>query len=180
MTTMELGHVGIHVRDFEAMLGFYQRVFGFVISDIKRGADRSIVFLTSQPEIHHQFVLASGRDPDDHSRVINQISFRVASLSELKRIGAAIKRESLAEVDIITHGTAWSIYFRDPEGNRMEAFVDTPWYIDQPFRAPINLDQPEEILRRETEALCRAQPGFQTIEEWQRKLAHRFGLAKNS
>jgi catechol 2,3-dioxygenase len=177
---MDLGHVGIHVVDFEAMLGFYQRVFDFVISDIKRGAGRSIVFLTSQPELHHQFVLASGRDPDDRSRVINQISFRVAGLSELKRIGAAIKLESLEDVAIITHGTAWSIYFRDPEGNRMEAFVDTPWYIDQPFRAPIDLDQPEEALRRDTEALCRAQPGFQTIEEWRRKLAHRFELAKNS
>ena len=176
---MDLGHVGIHVRDFEGMLAFYQRVFGFVISDIKRGADRSIVFLTSQPDIHHQFVLASGRDPDDQSRVINQISFRVASLAELKRIGAALKGESLKDLDVITHGNAWSIYFRDPEGNRMEAFVDTPWYIDQPFRAPINLDQPEEALRQDTEALCRAQPGFKSYEEWRRDLVRRFGLAKN-
>jgi len=175
---MDLGHVGIHVRDFEAMLGFYQRVFGFVISDIKRGAQSSIVFFTSQPDIHHQFVLASGRAPDDHSRVINQISFRVSSLAELKRIGAAIKQESVEDVAIITHGTAWSIYFRDPEGNRMEAFVDTPWYIDQPFRAPIDLDQPEEVLRKDTEALCRAQPGFQSIEQYQRRLAQRFESAK--
>jgi catechol-2,3-dioxygenase len=174
---MDLGHVGIHVRDFEAMLAFYQRVLGFVISDIKRAEGRSIVFFTSRPDTHHQFVLASGRDANDIGRVINQISFRLESLSELKRIGAAIKRESLEEVAIITHGTAWSIYFRDPEGNRMEVFVDTPWYIDQPFRAPINLDLPEEELRRWTEELCRAQPGFQSIEEWQRKLIERYQLA---
>jgi catechol-2,3-dioxygenase len=176
---MDLGHVGIHVRDFEGMLAFYQRVFGFVISDIKRGSDRSIVFFTSQPELHHQFVIATGRAPDDRGSVINQVSFRVDSLAELKRIGAAIKRESLPDVAIITHGTAWSIYFRDPEGNRMEAFVDTPWYIDQPFRAPIDLDLPEQELRKWTEDLCRAQPGFQPIEEFQRKLAKRFELARN-
>lgn len=173
---MDLGHVGIHVRDFEAMLGFYQRVFCFVISDIKRGAERSIAFFTSEPEIHHQFVIASGRQPDDRSRVINQISFRVSSLAELKRIAAVVKETAL-DIDIITHGTAWSVYFRDPEGNRMEAFVDTPWYVDQPFRAPIDLDQPEEKLRSDTEALCRAQPGFQSIEEYRRKLAQRFELA---
>ena len=177
---MDLGHVGIFVCDFDGMLAFYQRVFGFLISDIKRAEDRSIVFFTSKPEIHHQFVLGSGRSPDDHARVINQISFRVESLAELRRIGAAIKRESLEDVAIITHGTAWSIYFRDPEGNRMEAFVDTPWYIDQPFRAPIDLDQPEEELRRWTEALCRSQPGFQSIEEWRRKLVQRAGLAGKS
>lgn len=175
---MDMGHVGIHVCDFEAMLSFYQRIFDFVISDIKRGPNSSIVFFTSQPEIHHQFVLATGRDPGDRSRIINQISFRVSTLAELKRIGTAIKKEALEDVAIITHGTAWSIYFRDPEGNRMEVFVDTPWYIDQPFRASIDLDQPEEVLRKETEALCRAQPGFQSIEEYQRKLAQRFELAK--
>jgi len=60
----------------------------------------------------------------------------------------------------------------------MEAFVDTPWYIDQPFRAPIDLDQPEEVLRKDTEALCRAQPGFQSIEQYQRQLAQRFESAK--
>jgi catechol-2,3-dioxygenase len=174
---MDLGHAGLHVRDFEGMLAFYQRVFGFVISDIKRAEGRSIVFFTSRPDTHHQFVLANGRGPDDTSTVINQISFRVENLAELKRIGAAIKLESLTDVAIITHGTAWSIYFRDPEGNRMEAFVDTPWYIDQPFRAPINLDLPEEELRRWTEELCRGQPGFQSIEEWQRKLIERYQLA---
>ena len=108
---MDLGHVGIHVRDFDAMLGFYQRVFGFVISDIKRGPERSIVFLTSEPEVHHQFVIANGRAADDHSRVINQISFRVSSLAELKRIGSALRGEQVEDLDIITHGTAWSIYF---------------------------------------------------------------------
>ncbi|MCP1120482.1 catechol-2,3-dioxygenase [Robbsia andropogonis] len=175
---MDLGHVGIHVRDFDAMLGFYQRVFGFVISDSKRGPERSIAFLTSEPDIHHQFVIASGRGADDHSRVINQISFRVSDLAELKRIGNALKHESVEEVDIITHGTAWSIYFRDPEGNRAEAFVDTPWYVDQPFRAPIDLDQPEEVLRRDTEALCRTLPGFQGIEAWRRDLIRRFESEK--
>jgi catechol 2,3-dioxygenase len=137
------------------------------------------VFFTSRPDTHHQFVLANGRDPEDRSNVINQISFRLDSLAELKRVGAAILRESLQDVAIITHGTAWSVYFRDPEGNRMEVFVDTPWYIDQPFRAPINLELPEQELREWTEALCRGQPGFQSIEEFQRKLVQRFELAKN-
>ena len=58
---MDLGHVGLHVRDFDGMLAFYQRVFGFVISDIKRAEGRSIVFFTSRPDTHHQFVLANGR-----------------------------------------------------------------------------------------------------------------------
>jgi catechol-2,3-dioxygenase len=177
---MDLGHVGIHVCDFEMMLGFYQRVFGFVISDIKRSESRSIAFLTSEPTLHHQLVLATGRDPNDRSRVINQISFRVHTLDDLRRIHEALKKEPVSDMAVITHGTAWSVYFRDPEGNRAEAFVDTPWYVDQPFRSPIDLSKSDEELRRDTETLCRAQPGFQSIASWTEALVKRFHSAKGT
>jgi catechol 2,3-dioxygenase len=42
---------------------------------------------------------------------------------------------------VATHGNAMSIYFRDPEGNRLEVFMDTPWYCEQPLREPIDLDR---------------------------------------
>jgi catechol-2,3-dioxygenase len=177
---MDLGHIGVHVIDFEAMLGFYRRVFGFVISDIKRGPPRSIVFFTSEPTIHHQFVLASGRDPEDRSRVINQMSFRVKTLGELRRIHDALKKEAVTEMDVITHGTAWSVYFRDPEGNRAEAFVDTPWYVDQPYRTPIDLSKSDEQLVRETEALCRTLPGFKSFDDWTAGLVQQFHAANKN
>jgi len=177
---MDLGHVGIHVCDFELMLGFYQRVFDFVISDIKRGEGRSIVFLTTEPTIHHQLVLATGREPDDRSNVINQVSFRVNTLDDLRRIHQALKKETVSDMHVITHGTSWSVYFRDPEGNRFEAFVDTPWYIDQPFRSPIDLTKSDEELHRDTESLCRAQPGFKSFASWTEALVQRYHSAKRN
>ncbi|MDB6007983.1 MAG: hypothetical protein JWL65_233, partial [Gammaproteobacteria bacterium] len=33
MTDLRLGHIGIFVRDLSQMVAFYQRVFGFVITD---------------------------------------------------------------------------------------------------------------------------------------------------
>lgn len=177
---MDLGHVGIHVCDFELMLGFYRRVFGFVISDIKRGESRSIAFLTSEPTVHHQLVLATGRDPDDRSRVINQISFRVNTLDDLRRVHEALKKETVSDMQVITHGNAWSVYFRDPEGNRAEVFVDTPWYVNQPFRSPIDLSKSDEELRRDTENLCRAQPGFQSLASYTETLVQRFQSAKRT
>jgi catechol-2,3-dioxygenase len=177
---MDLGHVGIHVCDFELMLGFYQRVFGFVISDIKRSESKSIVFLTSEPTIHHQLVLASGRERNDGSRVINQISFRVNNLDDLRRIHAALKQETVTELDVITHGIAWSVYFRDPEGNRAEGYVDTPWYIDQPYRSPIDLSKSDDELRRDTEILCRAQPGFRSFASWTENLVQQYHSAKGN
>jgi catechol 2,3-dioxygenase-like lactoylglutathione lyase family enzyme len=37
-----------------------------------------------------------------------------------------------------------------------------------------------EELRQWTEALCRSQPGFQSIEDWRRKLVQRVELARKS
>ena len=37
------------------------------------------------------------------------------------------------------HGNAWSLYFRDPEGNRLEVFCDTQWYVEQPCLEDLDL-----------------------------------------
>jgi len=62
------------------------------------------------------------------------------------------------------------VYFQDPEGNRIEMFCDTPWYVPQPLGFKIDLDKPEDELFRETEANCRAREGFKPIEEWRAEI----------
>ena len=76
--TAQLTHFGIHAVDLGRMVDFYTRVMGFAISD--RGLSRSganIVFMTQDPECHHQFVLFDGRRQDQAYNPVNQISFRV-------------------------------------------------------------------------------------------------------
>ena len=169
---MQLGHVGLFVADFELMLEFYRDTFAFVVTDISRTERGSIAFLTTDPGSHHQLVLRNGRPPDTTSRpYINQISFRVDSLATLRRVYSKLLRSPARDFDPITHGTAWSVYFRDPEDNRIEAYADTPWYITQPHRTPIDLSRPESELYAETEALCRSQPGFRPLAEWSAEVA---------
>ena len=60
------------------------------------------------------------------------------------------------------HGNAWSLYFRDPEGNRLEVFCDTQWYIEQPCIEDLDLSQPAEQIRAKSDAFCRNAPGLQT------------------
>ena len=162
---MEIGHIGLYVKDFDGMLAFYQGVFGFAITDMDRNDKRSIVFLTADPTSHHQFVLATGR-PDAEQHLINQISFRLKSLGELRRVYKYLAENDVAKREPLTHGIAWSVYFADPEGNRIEAYTDTPWYITQPYRTPIDLLDSEDDIYAQTEALCRAAPGFMPMAEW--------------
>src|SRR5213078_1487113 len=145
---LAFSHFGFFVRDLERMADFYTRVLGFAISDrgdldTPRG-NVSLVFLTRDPREHHQIVLASGR-PDELP--INQISFRMADFGGLREMHRLIQAErDVSEISPVSHGNALSVYFRDPEGNRVELFVDTPWYVHQPLRIPMDMSLPDKEL----------------------------------
>jgi catechol-2,3-dioxygenase len=74
-----------------------------------------------------------------------------------------------------SHGNAVSIYFRDPEGNRLEVFLDMPWYCEQPLREPIDLDQSDETVMAAAEALARSRPKFRSRAEWLKEMQQLMG-----
>jgi catechol-2,3-dioxygenase len=168
---LRFSHVGIHVTDLEKMAEFYTRVLGFTITDRGPIGDRELLFLSRDPVEHHQIVLATGRPRDLAFTTINQLSFRLPALADLQAVHERLLAEGVGPLRVVTHGNAWSIYFHDPEGNRIELLVDTPWYTPQPYAEPLDLTAPTEEILRRTEAECRARPGFQTREAWRQGLA---------
>jgi catechol-2,3-dioxygenase len=174
---LSFSHFGFFVRDLERMADFYSRVLGFAISD--RGeldtphGKVALVFLTRDPRDHHQIVLASGRPQSLPFNPINQISFRVEDFSGLRELHRAIQGEAVSEISPVSHGNALSVYFKDPEGNRIELFVDTPWYVDQPMRIPMDMSLSDEALWQWAESTARKLPGYRPVEEWRTEIAAR-------
>ena len=165
--SLALSHVGYFVNDVEKMVDFYTRFLKFVVSDRgDRDGGGSIVFMTRDPREHHQLVFASGKPAGVEFNVVNQISFRVDSLATLREMYHALKHEPITMLGPITHGNALSVYFLDPEGNRVELLIDTPWYVPQPHRLVVDLDQPDDQLWAGIEKHCRATPGFKSRNEW--------------
>jgi catechol 2,3-dioxygenase len=123
-------------------------------------------------------VLASGRPPGVEFNVVNQISFKLPTLTGLKAMHARAREEGIKQFRVVTHGNAWSVYFADPEGNRVEVFVDTPWHTPQPVVEPFDIEAPVEAIERETEALCRNRPGFMSRDEWRTAQVARMGAAR--
>jgi len=175
--TLSFSHVGIFVRDVPRMEDFYTRVMGFAVTD--RGELDTprgrvfIVFLTRDPREHHQIILASGRPAELPFNPINQISFRMGDFAGLREMYRAIQGEAVTEVSPVSHGNALSVYFRDPEGNRLELFVDTPWYVDQPMRIPMDMSLSDTALWDWAEKSARALPGYRPVEDWRADLAKR-------
>lgn len=170
-------HFGINVTDLARMEDFYTRVVGLLVSDRGTIADRTLVFLSRDPDEHHQMVLVTGRPPGVEFNVVNQISFKLPSLADLKAMHARAREEGIKEFRIVTHGNAWSVYFPDPEGNRVELFVDTPWHTPQPLAEPLDIEASDETILAQTEALCRSRPGFISRAEWRTAQVERIGAA---
>lgn len=174
---VSMRHVGIFVTDFELMLDFYCRLFGFQVSDRSAAhKGHQVAFLTNDPNAHHTFVMASGRDKGTPS-TINQISFYADTLADVRRYWQALNKEQLVTRKYATtHGNAWSVYFWDPEDNRVEVYTDTPWHIPQPAGTDIDLDDSDEEIYRRTEALVRADPGFESFGDWRVNTAKKMGI----
>ena len=159
-----LSHFELYVHDAEVMEDFYTRFLGFVVTDRGEGRD-GMVFLSRNPEEHHQLVLNPVQSPKPAESPVDHISFRLGSINDLRIFHEALQASS-AELQTVSHGTTWSIYFRDPEGNRLELFTDTPWYVNQPCRFDIDLGLSNEELLRTTESRIKDLPGFREVEHW--------------
>ncbi len=159
--------MGIMVRDLPALEEFYTRVFRMLVSDrgVGHHFKREIVFLTADERQHHQLVLAAGRGPDAPSTIF-QMSFKVQSLDELRTIRDKARAAGATDVRGLNHGNAWSVYFYDPEHNLVEVYLDTPFHVPQPHGDPLDLSQPDEKILRDTEAMCRRDPGFMMMTDY--------------
>ncbi len=170
--TLSFSHVGIFVHDLPMMEDFYTRVLGFTVTDRGVARGRPIVFTTWDPREHHQVVLVDGRPDTDSFNHINQLSFRVTRLEDVQAMWRRVKDcPGVHDFTPTNHGNAWSIYFRDPEGNRIEIFCDSPWYIDQPCVEPLDLSRSADDIRMQSEAWCRKQPGFRPAKQYEADVA---------
>ncbi len=141
-----LGHVGIYAEDIMKQRDFYTRVIGLEIADEDLDG-RGMTFLSSDPDReHHEFVLMKGRITNDGDKVIQQISFIVPDLEDLKEYHQRLKAEDVQIDRIVSHGNAFGMYFFDPEGNRIELYCKTGFPVPQPHGDPIDIEAPSEEL----------------------------------
>jgi catechol 2,3-dioxygenase len=175
-------HMGLVVKDIEMMENFYTNIIGFERTDGgMTGAGVVMIFMTLDPEEHHQIFLVEGR-PDDMPTntivpgaggAIHHLAFRLESLADLRTMYQRISAVSDRKIMTASHGVCWTMYTTDPEGNGIEFFADSPWYVTQPFLKPMDFNIEEEELMGITEKMCREAPGFMPIGEFYEDLNKR-------
>lgn len=175
-------HMGLVVKDIDMMEDFYTNVIGFERTDGgMTGQGVVMIFMTLDPEEHHQVFLVEGR-PDDMPTntivpgaggAIHHLAFRLESLGDLRTMYQRISADSDRKIMTATHGVCWTMYTTDPEGNGIEFFADSPWYVTQPFLKPMDFNIDEDELMEITEKMCREAPGYMPIEDFYGELHKR-------
>ena len=106
-------------------------------------------FLSGDPKTeHHQLALGRVRDDRPKTANVGQISFIVDSMDSLKKLYHRVVDEGMKIDHVVTHGISCSVYFFDPEDNRIELYYKTGFIVKQGFSRAIDLDNQsnEEIL----------------------------------
>lgn len=152
----KLAHVVRRTSRFDEMISWYRTVFGAEV--VHR--DDMLAFLTYDDE-HHRFALVALPglvDPDEGTAGTDHVAFTHADLGDLLHTYVRLKGERIEPYWCINHGPTTSLYYKDPDGNRIELQVDNfptaddanRWMRSGDFAAnPIGVVfDPEELVAR--------------------------------
>lgn len=118
-----LAHLVLQVSDPEASLKFYQEFLDMELSEKSAANSRNRFFLTNSGS-HHKLVLMENKNlPDTSQRILQQIAFEVPDHPTLVQYYKRIKNKTKTELK--DNQISWSVYFYDPDQNKIEIFLDT-------------------------------------------------------
>ncbi len=140
----KFAHVVYRTRRFDEMIRWYQTVFGAKI----QAQNPALAFMTYDDE-HHRFafvnldVVHPRRDGEGATEVAEQtrgvaagvgvdhVAYTYASATELLETYERLREAGIKPHWCVHHGVTLSMYFGDPDGNRMEFQVDCFENADQ-------------------------------------------------
>ena len=170
---LTMGHSTLAARDLPALRDFYCNALGFEVPNFGPApGNQELVFLSQDPSAHHQIAMVGGAITGESDFVmVDHLAFRTATLDDLRIIHANLLDAGITDILKIDHGNAWSLYFKDPEGNGVETYVDTPFHVAQPYASEWDINATDEEIEATTRAELADKPEFQLMRDWSENLA---------
>ncbi|HEY7494786.1 MAG TPA: VOC family protein [Candidatus Tectomicrobia bacterium] len=124
-----LGHVLMRVADVERSKAFYSNVLGFEV--VEQDPEHGGVFMTLGEYGHTLDITpvedpATAQTPVQNRLGVHHIAFQVDSYEALKDAYFTLQEQGVKVDRAIDHVSQKSIYFYDPDGNRLEIYYELP------------------------------------------------------
>lgn len=124
-----IGHVLLKVADVERSKAFYSKLLGFEV--VEEDPVHGGVFMTLGEEGHTLDLspiddLANAQPLSPNRVGVHHIAFLVDSEEALKKAYFTLQDHGVEIVRAIDHVSQKSIYFHDPDGNRLEIYYELP------------------------------------------------------
>jgi catechol 2,3-dioxygenase-like lactoylglutathione lyase family enzyme len=161
---VKFAHVVYQTRRFDEMIAWYRNVFeAEVVYE-----NPALAFLTYDDE-HHRFAFANldvlkpgGKSRDERGEIgVNHVAYTYANVGDLMDTYARLKRAGITPYWPVHHGTTLSVYYADPDGNRMEFQIDcgTVEQATALMRTPAFAANPVGVMYDPDALLARFQAG---------------------
>lgn len=124
---VRLGHLRLDVTDLARAVQFYTDVLGLTVHERATDDASHYAFLTDGTGMHHRLVLRqardeAGRDLRESTR-LDHFAWEVETPAEWIEIVDTLGARGL-DLEFGEAGIAWQVYFHDPEGVRLEVYLD--------------------------------------------------------
>jgi catechol 2,3-dioxygenase len=127
-TIKRVGHLVLSVKDVERSRRFFEDVLGLpVVAQNERGM---VFFSTDVKDNHHMLAIMPGKQgaamPTPDQVGMQHVSFELGSFAELQDAYRRLKDKGVTIDHTVFHGVSKSVYFFDPDGNRLEVYCNVP------------------------------------------------------
>lgn len=129
MKVKRVGHIALRVGDEDRSRSFYREILGFDVSE--QDPEHGGTFMTLGDNFHALDVFphpnpSSVQQPNPDQIGLFHIAFEVGSYSDLKEAYCALQAHNVPISHATDHVSQRSIYFADPDGNRLEVYYEVP------------------------------------------------------
>ena len=119
----KVGHVVLNVRDVNASVAFYTEALGMEV--MTHNPERQMAFLSFGTQHHDIALFQAPAGAERGTLGINHIAMQIeGGEEELRQLYGRLLKAGV-QIDRTTeHSTTLSVYFLDPDGNRLEIFAE--------------------------------------------------------
>ncbi len=118
----KFAHAVLATKQFQPMVDWYTTVLQAEVVH----SNGMLAFMTYDDE-HHRIAIAAVPGLEDkpwHSVGLDHLAYTYANLGDLVYTYERLKQAGIIPVVTINHGPTTSMYYRDPDGNRVELQID--------------------------------------------------------